>query len=190
MILLTYPFIFPVSVYFISVLLHTVGGLNCTDYVDVQRIGNNEMTRNRLGIVPRLKFTFNARITRIRVRLLPDRQRNDYPYIQVWRPSSQDSTIYTKIAQVHVKHSHITKLEYIEADISLTGLNRIPVQLGDVVGYYHPFDAGYKVRTIDTSGYVLYKFLDDGSAVKSIDLNNAHVRTNHRQPLIKFTVGK
>jgi len=167
-----------------------VGGLNCTDYVDVQRIGSDEMTRNRLGIVPRLNFTFNARITKIRVRLLPDKNRNDYPYIQVWRPSSQDSTIYTKIAQVQVKHSHINKLEYIEADIPLVGLNRIPVQLGDVVGYYHPFDAGYKVRTIETIGYLLYEFLDDGSTAKSIDLNNARRQTNHRQPLIKFTVGK
>jgi len=149
------------------------------------------MTRDKLGIVPHLKFAFDARITRIRVRLLPDKYRYDYPYMQVWRPSSKDSTIYTKIAQVQVKLRHIKRLKYVEADIPLTGVNRIPVQLGDVVGYYHPFDAGFKVRTVETAGYVLY-ILDniDGSTATSIDLKNARHSVGLRQPLIKFTVGK
>ena len=180
-----------VNLFVVLFLLHSEGGLNCTDYVDVQRIGSHEMTRDKLAIIPRLNFTFNARITRIRVRLLPDKQRNDYPYIQVWRASSQDSTVYTKIAQVHLKPSHITEPTHVIATIPLTGLNRIPVQSGDVVGYYHPFDAHLKVRTIETAGYVQYLFEGiDGSTAKSVDLNNANYRSVLRQPLMHFTVGK
>ena len=172
------------------VYLYSVRGQKCIASVNVQLNGSDEMTRNRLGIVPHLNFHCNARITRIRVRLLPDKNRNDYPYIQVWRPSSQDSTIYTKIAQVQVTESHITKLEYTEADIPLTGINRIVVESGDVIGYYHPLDAGYKVRSIQTTGYVLYEFKDDVSNVTSVDLNNANYHSALHQPLVNFTVGK
>ena len=168
-----------------------VGGRDCVQNINVQQIGTEFMTRNRLGIVPHLNFHCNARITRIRVRLLPDRQRNDYPYIQVWRPSSQDSTIYTKIGQVQVTESHITKLQHIEANVPLSGINRILVKSGDVIGYYHPNDVAYRVRSILTTGYVLYEFDDvDGSTATSVDLKNKYRQLALRQPLIHFTIGK
>ena len=75
------------------------------------------------------------------------------------------------------------------ANITLTGNNIIEVQLGDVVGYYHPSQSRYRVRTIPTDGYVLYEF--DGSH-QSVDLTNlqGNAIRNKRQPLIQFTVGK
>ena len=171
-------------------MVYLTGGQACIQNVNVQLVGSDEMIRNRLGIVPHLNFHCNARITRIRVRLLPDRKRNDYPYIQVWRPSSQDSTIYTKIAQVQVTESHITKLEYTEADIPLTGINRILVKSGDVIGYYHPLDARYKVRTIKVPRFVLYEFNDEIATTTSVDLINAYHHDNKRLPLMQFTIGK
>jgi len=149
------------------------------------------MTRNRFGIVPHLHFHCNARITRIRVRLLPDENRHDYPYIQIWRPTSKDSTTYTKIAQVQVTKSHITRLTYVEANIPFTGNNRILVEAGDVIGYYHPLEVGYKVRTIQTSGFVLYMFINfDGFTATSVDLNYKNYRLTQQQPLIQFAIGK
>ena len=172
-------------------VFHLTGGQACVQNVNVQQIGTEFMTRNRLGIVPHLNFHCNARITRIRVRLLPDEQRNDYPYIQVWRPSSQDPTVYTKIGQVQVTKSHITQLKYLEANIPLTGTNRILVKSGDVIGYYHPNDVAYRVRSIQTAGYVLYEFNNvDGSTATSVDLNNKYRQLALRQPLIEFTIGK
>jgi len=170
---------------------HLTGGQACIQSVNVQRIGSDYMTRNRLGIVPNLHFHCNARITRIRVRLLPDPYRYDYPYIQIWRPSSKDSTTYGKIAQVQVRKSHITNLTYVEANIPLTGTNRILVESGDVIGYYHPVDAGYKVRTIQTAGFILYEFDDiDGSIGTLVDLVDSMRYLHVRQPLMEFTIGK
>jgi len=172
-------------------ILHLVGRQTCIENVDAQQIGDDFMTRNRLGIVPHLNFHCNARITRIRVRLLPDPNRYDYPYIQIWRPTSKDSTTYTKIAQVQVRKSHITSLTYGEANIPLTGNNRIVVETGDVIGYYHPVDVGYRVRTIQTPGYVLYEFKDiDGSIKTLVDLDDSMRYLDVRQPLISFIIGK
>jgi len=149
------------------------------------------MTRNRLGIVPHLNFHCNARITRIRVRLLPDENIHDYPYIQIWRPSSHYSITYTKIAQVKVTESQITRSTYVEANIPLFGTNRIVVETGDVIGYYHPVDVGYRVRTIQTAGYILYEFKDiDGSIETLVDLDDSMRYLDVRQPLMEFTVGK
>jgi len=168
-----------------------IGGQSCVQDVNVQQTGTDEMSHKRLGIVPRLNFHCNARITRIRVRLLPDKSRYDYPYIQVWRPTSKYSKTYTKIAQYKVPESRITELNYVEADIPFTGNNRILVKAGDVIGYYHPLHAGYKVRTIRTTGFVLYEFDDiDGSTATSVDLNDKVYHLPLRQPLIQFTIGK
>ena len=76
-----------------------------------------------------------------------------------------------------------------EANIILTGENTIEVQSGDVVGYYHPPDARYRVRTRKNNGYRMYQF--NGSSVPtSVNLNNANLNNNYRQPLVQFTIGK
>ena len=170
--------------------LYSIEGQLCIENIDVQQIGTHEMSGNRLGIVPHLNFHCNVRITGIRIRLLPDKDKNNYPYIQVWRPLSQDSTIYSKIAQVQVDKSHIVELTYVEAIIPLTGNNRILVQSGDVIGYYHPRNARYRVRTIETAKYVLYEFTDDGSTATSVNLKHTSDRYGLRQPLIHFALGE
>ena len=78
--------------------------------------------------------------------------------------------------------------EYRTANIILTGSDKIEVQSGDVVGYYREFGARYRLRTIQTDGYILYEF-DGSRAQTSVDLNNADHDTNE-QPLIEVTIGK
>ena len=170
--------------------LHPIEGQPCIVNTDVQHNGNDEMTRNRLGICPQLDFRCNARITRIRVRAHRDRHRHDFPYIQVWRPLSEQSTIYHKIAQILVNSSHIVDLTFTEANISLTGRNRIHVQSGDVIGYLHPNDAAYKVRSLQTRGYELFQFIGYAPTVTTVDLNKADKRYTPRQPLFSFEIGK
>ena len=165
-----------------------LGGQICTDSVDVQQGGNNHIGYDRLAIIPRLNFNCNGRITNIRARVSRDRDRNQYLYFQVWRAESTVST-YRRIIQVQLQSDdQVSKPNdgYREANIDLTN-NTIEVQSGDVVGYYHPPDARYRVRTIQTDGYILYQF--DGSPV-SVDLNNNDDNDNSRQPLIQFTIGK
>lgn len=172
------------------ILYHLIEGEECIEDVHIQHIGHDQMTRNRVGICPQLDFRCNARITRIRVRTLPDPARHDYPYIQVWRPLQQGSRVYNKVAQVQVNQSQLIVHKHYEANMSLTGANRIHVQLGDTIGYCHPFDAGFKVRTIQTRGYELYEFRGYNSTVVSLNLDEAYRRYTPRQPLITFELGK
>ena len=167
-----------------------LGGQFCTDYVDIQRSGDSQIGLDILGIIPRLNFTCNGRITSIRARMDFNDRRSDYPFFQVWRPASFGSTIYNKTGEVQLQSDdQVTGSgTYRTTNITLTGNNTIEVQSGDVVGYYHPPDSRYRMRTIQTREYILYQFA--GSPGLSVNLNNANQINNNRQPLIQFTIGK
>ena len=164
-----------------------LGGQECTDGVDVQQDGDNQIGRDRLAIIPRLNFTCNGRITGITARVRLVNRRSDYPRFQVWRAESINSTIYNKIGEVQLQSDdQVTGSgRYRTANIIFTGNSTIEVQSGDVVGYYQPLDIRYHVRTIQTDGYILYQF--NGSS-KSVNLSRGTYR-NERQPLIQFTIG-
>jgi len=165
--------------------LHSTGGQTCiNDVDDVRLIGSDQISNNRIVIVPLLSFTCNGRITNIRVRLSDDGTGNNFPYVQVWRPSQ----VYNLVDEVQIQSSHITRLTFQEANILLTGNNRTQFQSGDVVGFYNPSDSRYTIRVITTPGYVFYVFT--GSTATSLDLNNADNTPMGRQPLIQFTIGK
>ena len=169
-----------------------LGGQECTDSVNVQQNGNDVMGRDRTAIIPRLNFTCNGRITSIRARIRRSsrsrRNRSDTLF-QVWRRASAGLTMHSKIGEVQLFGDQVTEGSsgYWEANIILTGNNIIEVQSGDVVGYYHPPDARYRVRTIRTDGYILYQF--NGSS-DSVDHNDIIGNDSYRQPLIQFTIGK
>ena len=172
-----------------------LGGQFCTDSVNVQQNGRDQIPRNRLAIIPRLNFTCNGRITGIRARVRFDNNedRVDYPFFQVWRPLSTNPIVYNKTGEVHLSDDQVTmgSNNFLEANIILTGNNTIEFQSGDVVGYYHPPESRYQVRTIRTNGYILYQFdLDSSPVPTSVNLNNADSSNNERQPLIQFTIGK
>ena len=167
-----------------------LGGQFCTDSVDVQQSGNNTTGRNRLAIIPRLNFTCNGTITNIRARVWFYNQRNEYPFFQVWRATSINSTIYNKIGEVQLQSDDQMMRGcngYEEVNIILTGNNTVEVQSGDVVGYYHPPDARYQLPTIQTDGYRVYRFSESS---ESVNLNNSINVANNQQPLIQFTIGK
>ena len=114
-------------------------------------------------------------------------RRSDYPYFQVWRAASAGSTIYNKTREVQLSDDEVPGSgTYRTANIILTGNNSIEVQSGDVVGYYHPSQSRYQVRTIQTDGYIQYQFSE---SLESVDLSII-MGKNKRQPLIQFTIGK
>ena len=168
-----------------------LGGQECTDYVDIQQNGTQNFGRNRTAIIPRLNFTCNGTITSIRARVVFFSNRNGYPFFQVWRPASVGSTMYNKIGEVQLQSDdQVTGSgDYQTATIILTGKNRIDVQLGDVVGYYHPSNSRYVVRDIQTDGYVLYRFNGLPAADNSEDINQTNFMFNNRQPLLQFAIG-
>ena len=166
-----------------------VGTPFCTDSVDIQQDGQDQIGHERIAIIPRLNFTCNGRITVIRARVIRQGQDN-FSFFQVWRPSSTSSTTYNRTGEVHLSHDQVTGSgTYRTATIILTGNNRIEVQSGDVVGYYRESFSRYRLRTIRTDGYIQYEF-DGTNAPTSVNLNNADRDINERQPLIEFTIGK
>ena len=169
-----------------------LGEQECTDYVNVQRNGWNQLYYNRLGIIPRLNFTCNGRITGIRARVSFNNQSSDHPCFQVWRLASGHS--YNKTGEVQLQSDdQVTRgrNSYWEANIILNGRNTIEVQSGDVVGYYHPHDARYRVKGISnartTNGYVLYWF-NGMPASNSVNLTETDGKDNYRQPLLQFVI--
>jgi len=181
-----------------QLLLFPLGGHTCTDTINLYQIGGNRYDQEGIAIIPRLSFTCNGRITNIMARILQHDAGNIelYPYLQIWRPSSSMSMIYNKVDEVLVEQSHLERVDSplrpgtLIANITLTGDDRILVQSGDVVGFYHQPNSRYQVRTSTETvqGYVLYLFA--GSNVGTLNLNDATAPYNGRQPLIQFTLGK
>ncbi|XP_065899211.1 uncharacterized protein [Dysidea avara] len=163
-------------------------GQTCTDSVNVQQIGEDRLsTSGGVAIVPRLNFTCNGRILNIRVRVLPITSANILPYIQIWRPSS--SVTYDRVGQVQIQTTQITRPppeDWLEANIPLTGSNRLQFQSGDVIGFYHPPDFSHEIRTTRTVGYVLHQFV--GRYASSLALGDANNIFDDRQPLIQFEI--
>ena len=170
-----------------------VAGQICTDYVDIQQMGDDQLGNNdigRLGIFPRLNFTCNGRITSIRARVRLRNSGSSISYFQVWRPSSPNSQIYNKTAEVVILEDNVFTGSNgsQEVNISLSGDNRTEIQSGDVVGYYHPTSVRYAIRDLRTDGYVLYGFTTNQT--DSVNLTDADNTINRRQPIIQFTIGK
>ena len=167
-----------------------LGGQYCTDHVDVQQDGVLYNTNNnRLAIIPNFNFTCNGTITSIRARVMFNSPRTKYPFFQVWRRASVGSTVYNKTGEVQLKSDDQVirgSNNYSEVNIILTGNNTIEVQSGDVVGYYHPPQSRYRVRSIENSGYIQYRFK---GSFDSVNISNS-IGNGIRQPLIQFTIGK
>ena len=161
----------------------------CTDHVDVQQDGDNDINNDRLAIFPNFNFTCNGTITGIRARVRFISSRTNYPFFQVWRWASVGSTVYNKIGEVQLQSDDQVirgSNNYSEVNIILTGNNTIEVQSGDVVGYYQPSQSWYRVRDIENSGYIQYWFI---GSFESVDISN-NTGNSRRQPLIQFTIGK
>ena len=174
-------------------ILFLLDGQNCTDSVDIRLNGDDQLRNGRLAIVPHLNFTCNGRITNIRAKLGIVTISTRFPYIQIWRPSSPGSVTYTKIDEVQLQFSQIILISLTrpEANITLTGDNRIEFQSRDVVGYYHPSNAPVGIRTINTRGYIQYEF-NGSPTLTSVDLSTVADNriNNERQPLIQFMISK
>ena len=116
-------------------------------------------------------------------------QINGYPLFQVWRPTLLDPTTYNKTGEIQMLPDQVETFDGIFqiANITLNGSNKIEIRSGDVVGYYHPPDALFRVRTIQTDGYILYQF---SGLLQSLNLSKNIGNDDNRQPLIQFTIGE
>ena len=168
-------------------LLNIVG--YCINSVKIKQKPKGEFANNKLAIIPHLNFSCNGRITHITAKMNRGTDFKNFPYFQVWRPSSTTSLVYHKIGEVQLKpDSQEAEINNkFLADINLTGNDTIEFRVGDVIGCYHPHKSRYQVTYIKTKGYVIYQF--NGSLRNSVNTSEANQIFNSSQPLIQFTVG-
>ena len=113
----------------------------------------------------------------------------EYPSVQVWRPISQNSTIYNKVGTTcTLTADDITNLTIngsLLGNVSCTVDNRTEFQSDDVIGYYQ---SNSSLLNIVTEGYTSYG--SKNNSLTSINISNADYTHKSRQPLIQLLYGK
>lgn len=165
---------------------------SCINNPDVNQNGNSVIQQGRQVVVPNANFSCSGRITSISVSMLFAGLTADFPLVQVWRPSSPGSSMYTKTAEVQLPGGNFigTLLDnYYLANVLLTDGEVIEFQSGDVIGYYQPADPRRLVWSIQTSGYTAYSN-SVASPTSTIDIANIENAETERQPLIAVMFGE
>ena len=114
----------------------------------------------------------------------------EYPSVQVWRPISQNSTIYNKVGTTcTLTADDITNLTingslYNLGNVSCAVDNRTEFQSDDVIGYYQSNSSSLNIAT---EGYTSYG--SKNSSLTSINISNADY-THKSKPLIQVLYGK
>ena len=137
-------------------------------------------------ISPSFSFNCNGRIAGITISMHGTSDIRGYlPVLQVWRPRSSDSNVYSEIAQIQVNNfgTHITNTHYIY-NASLNGSDQVEFQSGDVIGYYHPLHSIRKVRMDSNPNYTLYYKGNVNYAVGTINISSEEYIKVAFQPLI------
>ena len=171
-----------------------LGGQFCTDKVNITFDESNtkEVGRNKLAIVPRLNFTCNGRITGIMAKVKElGGDDGSNAILQVWRQGTDGAKIYNKISEatLTLQSSNSSNGNDRIANFTFAGNKTIDVQLGDVVGYYHPQRSQYVIKDKETIGYILYEF-EEFPSMNSVNLSTSSNIRNDRQPLIQFSMSK
>ena len=171
-----------------------INGQSCADVVDIQQQVTNTSFTSGLVIVPEYNFSCNGRITGYLARLeLNVADSGEYPTIQIWRPVTQNSTIYYKVGTVcaltAIDIINITTNEssYYLANLSCTGNNRTEFQSGDVIGYYQSNSSHSQLLNVETEGYTSYSINSSLNSSINISLFNTF---RNIQPLIQAMYGK
>ena len=115
----------------------------------------------------------------------------DLPLFQVWRPTSSNSAIYTKIGEAELPLGDRIggeMINYYFIDLSLNSSKQIEFHSGDVIGYYQS-TSSHRIRNIRASGYTYYSNRAS-SPLTSIDVSNTDYIETHHQPLIEVMFGK
>ena len=168
------------GLYFTDELAYCIDNSN-----NLQDNGVPFINPNQTVIVPRLNFSCNGWIMNIKVRINLRDDGNDYPFIQIWRPSPH-SQLYSLVDKVQMQSSHYnTEKIYIYADINDINMHFLT---GDVIGFYNPPNSGYQLRRQKGAGYFVYHVFD-GSEVSQINFpSDTHF--DGRLPVIQFTIGE
>ena len=173
-------------------LCHFSGGQNCFNNINVNRRGQQIINNGRQVIVPRAAFNCNGRITRIAISMQLTNQSGDLPIFQVWHPTLNSSSTYSRIGEVQLPMADLmnsSEGSYYYVNMSLNSSSQIEFQSGDVIGYYQPSNARHLIWSISTSGFTSYSN-NATNSLSSIDTSNVNHIDNDYQPLIEVIIGK
>ena len=143
-------------------------------------------------IVEGTEFSCNGRITGYLISLERVSGSGGYPIVQVWHPTSSNSTEYTRVdTGCPLTESDISRMrngdEYYLGIVSCTGDNRIEFQSGDIIGHHHANKVRYRLWNIEATGYTSY--VGDQNNQPN-DFNTSGIDGTNRQPLIQVLYGK
>ena len=167
-------------------------GQNCFNNTNVNRRGQQFINNGRQVIVPRAAFNCNGRITRIAVSMQLNDQSGNLPIFQVWHPTSNTSSTYSRIGEVQLPLGDLVNSsegDYHYVNMSLNSNSQIEFQSGDVIGYYQPSDPQGRIWSIQTNGYTSYSN-NATNGLSSFDTSNVNHIDNDYQPLIAVIIGK
>ena len=173
-------------------LYHFSGGQNCFNNTNVNRRGQQIIDNGRQVIVPRAAFNCNGRIMRIAVSMQLTNQSGNLPIFQVWHPTSNTSSAYSRIGEIQLPLGDLmnsSEGDYHYTNMSLNSSSQIEFQSGDVIGYYQPSNPQRSIWNIQTSGYISYSN-NATNSLSSIDTSNVNHTDNDYQPLIEVIIGK
>jgi len=118
--------------------------------------------------------------------MVSSRASGDLPIIQIWHPSSLNSTVYNKIGQAQVTNiTRVTTDHYI----AICNSSELEFQSGDVLGYYQSLNSSHLVWNTWTIGYSSYVSNSSNAFTTTVDLMNL-TKNYQEQPLIKMTFGE
>jgi len=110
----------------------------------------------------------------------------DLPIIQIWRPSSLNSTVYYRIGQVQVTNTINVATNHSFTNITISNSSELEFQSGDVLGYYHSINSSHLISNIWAIGHTSYVSSSTNASTATIDVMEL-TRNYNEQPLIGMT---
>ena len=163
-------------------------GQSCYDMVNVQRQGNNQFNGQVQVIVPRRSFSCTGRLTGYLISLDQSSDGDEYPIIEIWRPSDTGLS-YSRISDYVLTENDISERDdYYLANISFSVNETTQFQPGDIIGYFQPSNSHYTVWNVNNAVYTSISSLNLLRAELFV-LANIFTRENNRQPLIQVLYG-
>ena len=153
---------------------------------DVSIPGHGAFSDATQVIIPSFSLNCNGRIAGITISMQGTSDIRGYlPVLQVWRPLSSDSNVYSKIAQIQVNNigTQIASYHYIY-NASLNGSDQVEFQSDDVIGYYQPLQSIRKVRINSNPNHTLYYKSNVDYTITRINISSEEYSKVTFQPLI------
>ena len=166
----------------------------CFQNVTVEQKGFRSIPPQRQVIIPRAYFDCNGRITGITASMDRTAAGVNDPFLEVWHPPTPGGDIFDKVGEVQLIDNGVVQVgtntsdTYWLLNMSLSGSNRIEFKIGDIIGYYQPFDTRYQVWTIATTGFRTFARINTNSS-STFSIVNPDISADNRQPLMQFTIG-